>query len=631
LWEYAACVARGKADNAPVTSSESSPPPALADSPATPLPDPASLRSAWRWWHAVAIGLLVALAQAWLIHDYPMARTEAHRVVTTLQMLERGDFLMPALWGHPYLAKPPLIYWLAAPVVTVLGPEMWAFRLVTLTGTALLAGVLAGVGRKWFGTAGGWAAGLSLLALIPLWVPTRTVDIQQTNTVAATLSAIALLQLGFGPPGRRWLWLLFGGVAITATMMAKGPAGAPTIFGAILGASLLVRQWRWALRPGVLAIVIIGPLVLITWYILARQAGMQTGLPVQSDGLSEVGDKLTAYQFQRLFKVLTNPLVVFVATLPVSLAPLVAWRWGWLWPESASDAGAAPAQQQATHHHAIQRRMLKAVVGAVLGAVVISVLALLYRPRYLHHFLPLMCLVAGAIAQRWAEGGLSDIMRLRVRQTLTVCCIVWPIIATVLVVVAWDREGQRVAMVCWLVALWLVAVVSVVLWVQRNLRPALVGVVLTLVLTSVVFAYHHQRARTRKSSVEAARIVRDTVGGGPIGVIRMIPDKPGLLHMIGAPVLRLDDALRQPGTWVLVDDREWAGLLEDSRVTLTEPLVIKTPGLDVRLAQAVKFEPAAGSGDTVTSKPGPDGASAPGRPGAARPGPESRPDERVPR
>jgi len=95
-------------------------------------------------------------------------------------------------------------------------------------------------------------------------------------------------------------------------------------------------------------------------------------------------------------------VIVLAATLPVAPAPIVAWRWGGLWPEMSADAKDRPETQHATHHHALQRRMVRAVVGAVVGAVVISVLALLYRPHYLHHFLPLMCLVVGAIAQRCA-------------------------------------------------------------------------------------------------------------------------------------------------------------------------------------------------------------------------------------
>jgi len=61
----------GNADNTVVNPTSIPQTVALADQPAPLEPQE---RFAWRWWHAVAIGLLVALALAWLIHAYPMAR-----------------------------------------------------------------------------------------------------------------------------------------------------------------------------------------------------------------------------------------------------------------------------------------------------------------------------------------------------------------------------------------------------------------------------------------------------------------------------------------------------------------------------------------------------------------------------
>ena len=47
----------------------------------------------------------------------------------TRHMFEHGDFLTPWFNGKPRFEKPPLLYWLQAPAVAILGPTETAFRL----------------------------------------------------------------------------------------------------------------------------------------------------------------------------------------------------------------------------------------------------------------------------------------------------------------------------------------------------------------------------------------------------------------------------------------------------------------------------------------------------------------------
>ena len=46
-----------------------------------------------------------------------------------LGMIDSGDYLVPRLNGAPFLDKPPLIYWLQAAGVRLLGRSEWGLRL----------------------------------------------------------------------------------------------------------------------------------------------------------------------------------------------------------------------------------------------------------------------------------------------------------------------------------------------------------------------------------------------------------------------------------------------------------------------------------------------------------------------
>ena len=44
----------------------------------------------------------------------PLSGTEGHRALTADEMVQSHQWLIPVLYGRPYLAKPPLHHWLIA-------------------------------------------------------------------------------------------------------------------------------------------------------------------------------------------------------------------------------------------------------------------------------------------------------------------------------------------------------------------------------------------------------------------------------------------------------------------------------------------------------------------------------------
>lgn len=57
---------------------------------------------------------------------------EGEYAEVAVEMAQRGDFITPTLNGQAFFEKPILAFWLQAPLVKVLGPHPWVFRLPSL-------------------------------------------------------------------------------------------------------------------------------------------------------------------------------------------------------------------------------------------------------------------------------------------------------------------------------------------------------------------------------------------------------------------------------------------------------------------------------------------------------------------
>src|SRR2546423_3601291 len=63
---------------------------------------------------AVMVFLFALACFSFSLGAAPLAGTEGHRAITAHQMVQRGSYLIPTLYGYTYLKKPPLHYWILA-------------------------------------------------------------------------------------------------------------------------------------------------------------------------------------------------------------------------------------------------------------------------------------------------------------------------------------------------------------------------------------------------------------------------------------------------------------------------------------------------------------------------------------
>jgi 4-amino-4-deoxy-L-arabinose transferase-like glycosyltransferase len=170
-----------------------------------------------------------------------------------LGMLDSGDYLVPRLNGAPFLDKPPLVYWLQAAGVRLLGRSEWGLRLghaLLFAASALLVGATAR--RASPATVVDASLLYATLPLAFLAANVLTPDTPLAFGLALALYGLVRLETKSADDSSRLGWLVTG-LGFAVALLAKGPAALPFAGAALvhraIGGRLLVTvrdRWAWA-------------------------------------------------------------------------------------------------------------------------------------------------------------------------------------------------------------------------------------------------------------------------------------------------------------------------------------------------------------------------------------------------
>ncbi len=181
-------------------------------------------------WPAAALFFVLALVMnVPYLGMTPLAETEGHRALTGHEMARSGQWLLPMLYGRPYLAKPPLHYWIIASSETLARsavahagtgpmhdwlmtrtqklvglPNVFVWRLPSAIEGGILCAVICLFGARWHGRTAGMIAGGCALGMIALWGERQVTDIDVTNTLCATIAALCGVEILFGRAEDLW-------------------------------------------------------------------------------------------------------------------------------------------------------------------------------------------------------------------------------------------------------------------------------------------------------------------------------------------------------------------------------------------------------------------------------------------
>lgn len=485
---------------------------------------------------------------SWRIGEAPLAGTEGHRAIVAHQMVASGEWLVPRLYGVVYLRKPPMIYWLQAAAESAAGtPAEWVWRMPSALAAAGTAAWIAWLAGAWFGRRAALFAGVAAVSLVAMWSQNRSADMDAVNSLLALVTAGLLLDAWYRPGGAGggWRWpvaaLVFGSALLT-----KGPACLPVVLGAVLGASFLNRDrlWRNGRTWGTLGA---GVLLFLAWVVLVRRRLGEWGAPVDDSGVEEALQRMVFGDVKNLLEAVSLPLQLAAMAMPASWALFLMWK-----PSRGVGEDA---------------RRVRAVFGAVFGAMAIGVASGMTNPRYGYGMLPWFALLAGAWFAGQASWG-----RPRDRRIGMAAIGMLSLAGVVLAGIALHKHGRPALDVtaAGLTALGLGG------WGIRSwrsgatIRPLHGWITAGLVASMAVsFAVLKNAERTERSGLRAGLELRQRVGDGTtVHAAHMIMTHPELFYYSGLPIERY--LFRQqlkmqgevPAGWNVFLNREWAELAE---------------------------------------------------------------------
>lgn len=187
------------------------------------------------------------------------------------EMLELNDWVTPHLHYIPTLKEPPLMTWITALSLGLVGAHPWAARLGCGVFALLSMGVTYQMGKRWKGERAGLLAAMVLATSLGFFIYSQflTADMAFTFWTTLILSAQAGLLMDRSVQRvRRFIYLL--AFAIAGGILTKGfialllPAAAFVIVYATQGKRLPAARIPW--KGGVL----LTGLLVLPWFLLVR-------------------------------------------------------------------------------------------------------------------------------------------------------------------------------------------------------------------------------------------------------------------------------------------------------------------------------------------------------------------------
>ena len=189
-------------------------------------------------------------------------------------ILTRGDFLQPYVYGIRWHEKPSLLSWLIAGFAIVTGGvNEWSARLPTMLSVLITALMVQGVTRRYAGLNASLFAALAFI-FCPLLLQKLTIADPDTLVTVLSFGALVVWWSGVAAGRLTILHWIGSGLLLAALAMAKGPQPA-AFFGLGVLAYLLIER-RWRDLPGWVLCMIMPAAAVAAWGAAVYRPGDET-------------------------------------------------------------------------------------------------------------------------------------------------------------------------------------------------------------------------------------------------------------------------------------------------------------------------------------------------------------------
>ncbi len=392
--------------------------------------------SSSRWAALAGLGAtlyLLPLALSWPLLD----PDEGLHAAIAQEMVEKGDWLVPRLFGRPFWDKPAFYFWFEAGSLAALGMNERAVRLpgllFALCGTLSTAALAArALGRK---------IALPAAAFYATMFLPMALSLAATHDVALVVwTNLALLMLWESlwaqSAAHRRAWIFGAGLALGLAMLTKGLFGVALVLTAH-GLYLVVsRRLASAHIVQGLAAVAIGAALAALWF-----------WPMHRQNPGYLQYFFIERHFLGLFGgTQTHGGQPFWYYLPVLLLGGLPWI-GYL-PPLVRDA----LDRRRSGQPAIDPPCRDAVVWLccqLAGCTLLLSLAGSKLATYLWPVFPSVAILAAHAWQRWLDGRLSPEAATMMRRTLLTSCVCGPIVFLPIALVAAEKLDLHLSGAVW--------------------------------------------------------------------------------------------------------------------------------------------------------------------------------------
>ena len=190
------------------------------------------------------------------------------------EMLHSGDWVTPRLDGVPHFDKPPLVYWLNAASLGVLGHTEAAARIWPVLGACFTILVIGAIGASLYGKRAGWLSALVLSGCMGPYLYCRVVavsaDILLTFWTALAILAYIRAVIEKNSHSGAWLMVMFACFGLAGLTKSLYGFGLPI---AIIGLHAVpTGRWKSFLTWRTAAGVLLTAAIVVPWHVLAARA-----------------------------------------------------------------------------------------------------------------------------------------------------------------------------------------------------------------------------------------------------------------------------------------------------------------------------------------------------------------------
>lgn len=223
---------------------------------------------------------------------------EPRRMLLAKDMVRNGHWLVPDLFGKPYILKPPLLPWLISAGYLLFGStDVWATRFFPALAGLLSVVVTFFFAKRLFNQRVGFLAALILATSLLYIRRTRMAEEDVILTLFVTLSILTFFLAYYYQAGKRYYIFFYLFVALGC--LTKGPPGVSFPVLTIIPFLLLRRDLRTVRKMELFPWALIFGALVVAWYIFAYA---QSGLAeAQNFFMADIWDKFFPQEPARPF------------------------------------------------------------------------------------------------------------------------------------------------------------------------------------------------------------------------------------------------------------------------------------------------------------------------------------------